>query len=79
MPKQKRNKTEHKGVYYVDLANDLANDKKKNFELRHVYKEAAKLHLFNDLDSVKKFERFLIEAHKANNSNTHLKDGYIIS
>ena len=43
---------------YVNIAIDLANDKKKNIELKETLKHAAKIHLFNDLKAVKEFEEF---------------------
>ena len=43
---------------YVNIAIDLANDKKKNIQLKETLKQAAKIHLFNDLKAVKEFEEF---------------------
>ena len=63
---------------YVDLAIELAKNKSKNYEFRNTLKHAAKLYLFNNTDSVRKFESFLMEAYKANQLASYLKDGHII-
>ena len=60
---------------YVNLSFDLANNKKTSFELRKNLRNAAKKYLFNDLNSVKKFEKLLIEINK---KNSLLEDEYII-
>jgi protein O-GlcNAc transferase len=60
---------------YVNLSFDLANNKKTSFELKKNLRNAAKKYLFNDLNSVKKFEKLLIEINK---KNSLLEDEYII-
>ena len=64
---------------YVDLAFELAKNKKNNLKLRNALKDAAKLYLFNDINAVKKFETFLIQAHESSKSGSFLKDGHIIT
>jgi len=63
---------------YVDLAIELAKDKSKNYEFRKTLKQGAKLYLFNNTDSVSKFEKFLIGAYKANKVGSYLEDGHIV-
>ena len=54
---------------YVKIATELANDTKKNLLLRENLKEGAKLHLFNDLVAVKRFETIFEEAHRSKGYN----------
>ena len=54
---------------YVKIATELANDTKKNLLLRENLKEGAKLHLFNDLVAVKRFETIFEEAHRSKDYN----------
>ena len=62
--------------HYINLSVDLANNKKANINLRNDLKKLAKMHLFNDLEDVKKFERFLSKTIKEYSS---LEDGCVIT
>ena len=44
--------------HYVDIAIDLAKNKKGNNELRKILIQAAKVNLFSDMQAVKEFENF---------------------
>jgi len=63
---------------FVNLAIELAKNKKKNEELRKNLKNAAHKHLYKNSKVLKKFEKFLEEAHKNSQSGKKLKEGYII-
>ena len=63
---------------YVSLAIKLAQDNNKNLSLREESKIAAKKYLYNNLKTLKEFEKFLEEAHLAAQSKIKLKDGHII-
>ena len=64
---------------YVNLAVELAKDKKKNISLREEIKISAGKYLYNNLNALKEFEKFLEESYKANKEGKKLKDGYIIN
>ena len=64
---------------YIDLAIQLAKDSKKNHSLRKDLKNAANKYLYKSLKTLKQFEQFLEEAHKASQLGNKLKDGYIIN
>ena len=64
---------------YIDLAIQLAKDSKKNHSLRNDLKNAANKYLYKSLKTLKQFEQFLEEAHKASQLGNKLKDGYIIN
>ena len=64
---------------YVNLAVELAKDKTKNISLREEIKISAGKYLYNSLNALKEFEKFLEESYKANEAGKKLKDGYIIN
>ena len=64
---------------YVNLAVELAKDKTKNISLREEIKISAGKYLYNNLNTLKEFEKFLEESYKANEAGKKLKDGYIIN
>ena len=64
----------HDAEHYVELAVKLANDLKNNSQLRKSLKQAAELHLFNDLKAVKQFEVFFEDACNANATGLQTKD-----
>ena len=64
---------------YINLAVELAKDKKKNNSLREEIKIAANKYLYNNSNVLKEFEIFLEEAYKANKEGKKLEDGYIIN
>ena len=64
---------------YVNLAVGLAKDKVKNTSLREEIKIGANKYLYNNLNALKEFEKFLEDAYKANKKGEKLKDGYIIN
>jgi len=64
---------------YVNLAVELAENKKKNASLREEIKIAANKYLYNNSIVLKDFEKFLEEAYKARKKGEKLKDGYIIN
>ena len=64
---------------YINLAIDLAMNKRKNASLRKEIKIAARKYLYNNKNVLKEFEKFIEEAYKANIEGQKLKDGYIIN
>ena len=60
---------------YINLAVQLAQDNKKNLFLREQSKTAANKYLYNNSKTLKEFEQFLEEAHKAAQLGNKLKDG----
>ena len=63
---------------YIDLAVRLAQDNNKNLSLRKESKEAANKYLYNNLKTLREFEKFLEDAHFAAKFNNKLNDGQII-
>ena len=63
---------------YVSLAVKLAQDNNKNLSLREESKIAANKYLYNNLKTLREFEKFLEDAHVAAQSKNKLKDGQII-
>ena len=61
---------------YVDLAIKLAQDSRQNQTLREVSKIAATKYLYNYLNALKEFEKFLEESYTAAQSKKKLEDGY---
>ena len=64
---------------YVSLATKLARDDKNNLSLREESKIAANNNLYDNLQTLMEFEKFLEEAHTAAQTGKKLKDGYIIN
>ena len=63
---------------YVSLAVKLAQDNNKNLSLREESKIAANKYLYNNLKTLREFEKFLEDAHGSAQSKNKLKDGQII-
>ena len=64
---------------YISLAIKLAHDDKNNLSLRKESKIAANNNLYDNLQALMEFEKFLEEAHAAALLGKKLKDGYIIN
>ena len=64
---------------YINLAVDLALDKKKNLALREKLKLASQKYLYRDKESVVQFETFLEATLSSFNNNKKLEDGLVIS
>ena len=62
---------------YVDLAIELATNKKKNISLRKKLKTAANKYLYKNSNVISKFEKFFEKAHQTARHGKKLKDGYI--
>ena len=63
---------------YINLAVKLAQNSKINFSLREESKTGANKYLYNNLKTLREFEKFLEDAHVAAQSKNKLKDGQII-